>query len=155
MGEGGLNRKFPKQVAKNMKIDFSTIAGSVRGMARRSLAKEDVCSPSVSLQVASESDHCIIKREHEMCMERIALHNPSDNLELGEGVSPSGHMTLSWLVTDASSYFELKQLFIRRLHGFFSPFLLKKHFIKKGRNPPNSCGGFYFSFSSVFEMPLG
>uniref|UniRef100_A0AAQ5YXI6 Adenylate cyclase activating polypeptide 1a (pituitary) receptor type I n=1 Tax=Amphiprion ocellaris TaxID=80972 RepID=A0AAQ5YXI6_AMPOC len=28
------------------------------------------------LQVASESEHCIIKREHEKCMERIAMHNP-------------------------------------------------------------------------------
>ncbi|XP_023128927.1 pituitary adenylate cyclase-activating polypeptide type I receptor-like isoform X4 [Amphiprion ocellaris] len=26
--------------------------------------------------VASESEHCIIKREHEKCMERIAMHNP-------------------------------------------------------------------------------
>lgn len=26
--------------------------------------------------VASESDHCIIKREHEKCMERIAMHKP-------------------------------------------------------------------------------
>lgn len=76
-------------------------------MARRSLAKEDVCSP-VSLQVASESDHCIIKREHETCMERIELHNPSDNLELGEGLSPSSHTILSWLVTDASSRFTRK-----------------------------------------------
>ncbi|KAL7387264.1 hypothetical protein ABVT39_021028 [Epinephelus coioides] len=32
--------------------------------------------------VASESGHCIIKREHEKCMERIMLHNPSDDLEL-------------------------------------------------------------------------
>ncbi|XP_022613669.1 pituitary adenylate cyclase-activating polypeptide type I receptor-like [Seriola dumerili] len=29
--------------------------------------------------VASESEHCIIKREHEKCMERIALHNPDDH----------------------------------------------------------------------------
>ncbi|KAM9349250.1 pituitary adenylate cyclase-activating polypeptide type I receptor-like [Symphorus nematophorus] len=32
--------------------------------------------------VASESEHCIIKREHEKCMERIMMHNPSDDLEL-------------------------------------------------------------------------
>lgn len=32
--------------------------------------------------VASESEHCIIKREHEKCMERIAQHDPSDDLEL-------------------------------------------------------------------------
>ncbi|XP_027147576.1 pituitary adenylate cyclase-activating polypeptide type I receptor isoform X3 [Larimichthys crocea] len=32
--------------------------------------------------VASESEHCIIQREHEKCMERIMLHNPSDDLEL-------------------------------------------------------------------------
>ncbi|XP_023264707.1 pituitary adenylate cyclase-activating polypeptide type I receptor-like isoform X2 [Seriola lalandi dorsalis] len=28
--------------------------------------------------VASESEHCIIKREHEKCMESMALHNPDD-----------------------------------------------------------------------------
>lgn len=38
---------------------------------------------SVSLQAASEPEHCITKREQEKCMERITLHNPSDNLELG------------------------------------------------------------------------
>ncbi|TKS79652.1 Pituitary adenylate cyclase-activating polypeptide type I receptor [Collichthys lucidus] len=32
--------------------------------------------------VASESEHCIIQREHEKCMERIMLHKPSDDLEL-------------------------------------------------------------------------
>uniref|UniRef100_H3C5M9 Adenylate cyclase activating polypeptide 1a (pituitary) receptor type I n=1 Tax=Tetraodon nigroviridis TaxID=99883 RepID=H3C5M9_TETNG len=37
---------------------------------------------SVSLQAASEPEHCITKREQEKCMERITLHNPSDNLEL-------------------------------------------------------------------------
>ncbi|XP_034039460.1 pituitary adenylate cyclase-activating polypeptide type I receptor-like isoform X4 [Thalassophryne amazonica] len=31
--------------------------------------------------VASESEHCIIKREHEKCMEKIAKHDPSDDLE--------------------------------------------------------------------------
>lgn len=41
-------------------------------------------SASVSLQVASESEHCITKREQEKCMEKITLHNPSDNLELGK-----------------------------------------------------------------------
>lgn len=40
--------------------------------------------PACFLQVASESEHCIIKREHEKCMERITLHNPSDDLELGK-----------------------------------------------------------------------
>ncbi|KAM3604331.1 uncharacterized protein V6R79_009578 [Siganus canaliculatus] len=32
--------------------------------------------------VASESEHCIIKREHEKCMENIVLHNPTDEDEL-------------------------------------------------------------------------
>ncbi|XP_026168561.1 pituitary adenylate cyclase-activating polypeptide type I receptor-like isoform X2 [Mastacembelus armatus] len=32
--------------------------------------------------VASESEHCIIKREHDKCMERIALHNPSEDPDL-------------------------------------------------------------------------
>uniref|UniRef100_A0A665WHQ2 Adenylate cyclase activating polypeptide 1a (pituitary) receptor type I n=1 Tax=Echeneis naucrates TaxID=173247 RepID=A0A665WHQ2_ECHNA len=32
--------------------------------------------------VASESEHCIIKHEHERCMEKIALHNPSDYPDL-------------------------------------------------------------------------
>ncbi|XP_062261067.1 pituitary adenylate cyclase-activating polypeptide type I receptor-like isoform X1 [Platichthys flesus] len=32
--------------------------------------------------VASESEHCLIKREHEKCMERIALHNPGEDIEL-------------------------------------------------------------------------
>uniref|UniRef100_A0A3Q3WYD8 Uncharacterized protein n=1 Tax=Mola mola TaxID=94237 RepID=A0A3Q3WYD8_MOLML len=31
----------------------------------------------------TESEHCIIKREHEKCMDRIMLHSPSDDLELG------------------------------------------------------------------------
>uniref|UniRef100_A0A8D3D236 Adenylate cyclase activating polypeptide 1a (pituitary) receptor type I n=2 Tax=Scophthalmus maximus TaxID=52904 RepID=A0A8D3D236_SCOMX len=35
-----------------------------------------------SLRVASESEHCLIKREHEKCMERITLHVPGDDLEL-------------------------------------------------------------------------
>uniref|UniRef100_A0A671VHA9 Adenylate cyclase activating polypeptide 1a (pituitary) receptor type I n=1 Tax=Sparus aurata TaxID=8175 RepID=A0A671VHA9_SPAAU len=30
----------------------------------------------------TQSEHCIIKREHEKCMERIMSHNPSDDLEL-------------------------------------------------------------------------
>lgn len=33
--------------------------------------------------MASESEHCIIKREHDQCKERIKLHNSSHNLELG------------------------------------------------------------------------
>ena len=38
--------------------------------------------------MASESGHCIIKREHEKCMDRIMLHSPTDDLELGKfGVS--------------------------------------------------------------------
>ncbi|XP_058482358.1 adenylate cyclase activating polypeptide 1a (pituitary) receptor type I isoform X3 [Solea solea] len=32
--------------------------------------------------VASESEHCIIKREHEKCMERIVLHIPNDDVDL-------------------------------------------------------------------------
>ncbi|XP_054622530.1 pituitary adenylate cyclase-activating polypeptide type I receptor-like isoform X4 [Dunckerocampus dactyliophorus] len=32
--------------------------------------------------VASESEHCIIMREHEKCMERMAMHSPSDELDL-------------------------------------------------------------------------
>ncbi|XP_077955676.1 pituitary adenylate cyclase-activating polypeptide type I receptor isoform X3 [Gasterosteus aculeatus] len=32
--------------------------------------------------VASESEHCLIKREHEKCMESIMLHNPSEDLDL-------------------------------------------------------------------------
>lgn len=36
------------------------------------------------LQVASESEHCLIKREHEKCMESIMLHNPSEDLDLGK-----------------------------------------------------------------------
>lgn len=43
-----------------------------------------LCVPACFLQVASESEHCIIKREHEKCMERIMSHNPSDDLELGK-----------------------------------------------------------------------
>lgn len=30
------------------------------------------------LQVAAESEHCIIKREHEKCMEMMAMHTPVD-----------------------------------------------------------------------------
>lgn len=36
------------------------------------------------LQAASESEHCITKREHEKCMEMIALHDPSEEPELGK-----------------------------------------------------------------------
>lgn len=36
-----------------------------------------------SLQVTSESGHCIIQREHEKCMEMIELHNP-DGIEFGK-----------------------------------------------------------------------
>ncbi|KAM8849165.1 pituitary adenylate cyclase-activating polypeptide type I receptor isoform 3-T8 [Spinachia spinachia] len=32
--------------------------------------------------VAPESEHCIIKREHEKCMESIVLHNPGADLDL-------------------------------------------------------------------------
>ncbi|XP_029309017.1 pituitary adenylate cyclase-activating polypeptide type I receptor-like isoform X3 [Cottoperca gobio] len=32
--------------------------------------------------VASESEQCLIKREHEKCMDSMMLHNPSDDLEL-------------------------------------------------------------------------
>lgn len=42
------------------------------------------CELVCLLQVASESGHCIIKREHEKCMERIAMHNP-DDAEFGKG----------------------------------------------------------------------
>ncbi|TWW73624.1 Pituitary adenylate cyclase-activating polypeptide type I receptor [Takifugu flavidus] len=35
--------------------------------------------------VASELNHCIIKREREKCMERITQQNPSDNYELDFG----------------------------------------------------------------------
>lgn len=45
---------------------------------------DTVCVLVYVRQVASESEHCIIKREHEKCMERIMLHNPSDDLELGK-----------------------------------------------------------------------
>lgn len=42
-----------------------------------------VCVCVFLFQVASESEHCIIKREHEKCMEMMALHDPSEDLELG------------------------------------------------------------------------
>ncbi|CAK6957724.1 adenylate cyclase activating polypeptide 1a (pituitary) receptor type I [Scomber scombrus] len=32
--------------------------------------------------VASESEHCIMKREHEKCLENMALHNPTDELDI-------------------------------------------------------------------------
>lgn len=37
----------------------------------------------VSLQVASDNEHCIIRREHEKCMDLIELHNP-DGIEFGK-----------------------------------------------------------------------
>ncbi|KAK0134465.1 Pituitary adenylate cyclase-activating polypeptide type I receptor [Merluccius polli] len=33
--------------------------------------------------VASDAGHCIIKREHEKCMEQIEQHAPNDDLEFG------------------------------------------------------------------------
>ena len=44
----------------------------------------------VSFQVASmhsEVFSCILQREHEKCMEKIALHDPDDDLEYGMGLN--------------------------------------------------------------------
>ncbi|XP_077372982.1 pituitary adenylate cyclase-activating polypeptide type I receptor-like isoform X4 [Festucalex cinctus] len=32
--------------------------------------------------VASESEHCIIQREHDKCMERMDMHDPNDDLDM-------------------------------------------------------------------------
>ncbi|CAM9338208.1 unnamed protein product [Lampetra planeri] len=42
----------------------------------------DICACENYAWVASESEHCIIKREHEKCMERMALHALGDDLEM-------------------------------------------------------------------------
>lgn len=59
----------------------------VQSISIVNISCETVCVTVYFLQVASESEHCLIKREHEKCMEMIILHNPSDDLDLGKWCS--------------------------------------------------------------------
>ncbi|KAL7851077.1 hypothetical protein AOLI_G00214330 [Acnodon oligacanthus] len=49
----------------------------------------------------SESSNCVIKREQERCLERIALHDPTQDQEFGEKKSMFCCLLITVLLTAA------------------------------------------------------